>query len=89
MPFSLFVTSRHDVTLEHFLREFGRAPQIQSYQFKGDRRDILGNLGSVEEPLLYQLYGNFDAPNSLVITENDQLEFLKVRQGRRKSFGKT
>jgi hypothetical protein len=78
LPFSLFVTSRHDVTLDHFLQKLGKRPSSQSYQFKGDRRDILGYLGTVEEPLIYHLYGSFDAPDSLVITENDQLEFLKA-----------
>ena len=78
LPFSLLVSSRHDATLEYFLQKLGKRPRIQSYQFKGDRRDILGNLGSVDEPLIYQLYGSFDAPDSLVVTENDQLEFLKA-----------
>ncbi len=78
MPFSLFVTSRHDATLEYFLHKLGKQPTIGSYQFNGDRRDILGYLGTVEKPLICQLYGSFDAPDSLVITMNDQLEFLRA-----------
>lgn len=78
LPFSLFVTSRHDLTLDHFLHKLGKRARIESYQFKGDRRDVLGYLGTVEEPLVYQLYGSSDAPDSLAITENDQLEFLKA-----------
>ena len=78
LPFSLFVTSRHDATLNHFLEKAGKQPKTDSYHFKGDRRDILGSLGTVEEPLIYQLYGSFDVPDSLVITENDQLDFLRA-----------
>ncbi len=77
LPFSLLVTSRHDDTLNHFLRRQDKRPRVESYHFKGDRRDILGYLGTVDEPLVYQLYGASDVPGSLAITENDQLEFLK------------
>jgi hypothetical protein len=78
LPFSLFVTSRHDATLGHFLGRAGKRAKSNGYQFRGDRKDILGYLGTVEEPLVYRLYGCFDAPDSLVITENDQLEFLRA-----------
>lgn len=78
LPFSLFVTSRHDSLLGHCLEALGKQPKTRSYQFKGDRIDILGHLGTVEAPLIYQLYGSFDAPDSLVITVSDQLEFLRA-----------
>ncbi len=78
LPFSLFVTSRHDVSLDHCLKALEKQPQTESYQFKGDRRDILGRMGTVDAPLIYQLYGTFDAPDSLVLTESDQLEFLRA-----------
>jgi hypothetical protein len=76
LPFPLFVTSRHDSTLEHFLRQQGKKPQVKSYSVKGNRTANLGELGTVQEPLIYRLYGSFDDPYSLVLTENDLLTFL-------------
>ena len=78
LPFSLIMTSRHDGTLMHCLERLGKKPRAQSYEFKGDRKDILGYLGTVAEPLICQLYGSFEAPSSMVITEDDQLGFLKA-----------
>ena len=82
LPFTLFVTSRHDSALEHHLALKGKRPQVTAYEFKGDRTPTLGNLGSIEEPVVYRLYGAFDDPNSLVLTENDLLDF--VTRGRRR-----
>ena len=76
LPFPLFVTSRHDNTLEHFLRQQGKKPQVKSYSVMGNRTANLGDLGTVQEPLIYRLYGSFDDPSSLVLTENNLLKFL-------------
>ncbi len=78
LPFPLYVTSRHDLSLEHYLRQVGKRPKVRAYEFKGDRTPTLGDLGTVEQPVVYRLYGSLDEPNSFVITENDLLDFLKA-----------
>jgi len=78
LPFELFVTSRHDKMLEHHLEEQGKQPKVKHYHFKGDRTATLRALGTVEEPVVYHLHGSFEDPSSLVITENDLLDFLRA-----------
>ena len=78
LPFPLFVTSRHDNTLKHYLEKQGKQPKVKSYLFKGDHTTTLRDLGTVEKPLIYHLYGSFEDPASLVITENDLLDFLRA-----------
>jgi hypothetical protein len=77
LPFSLFVTSRHDIAMERCLHHQDRQPEVKTYHFKGNRIKTLGSLGTINQPLVYQLYGAFDDPQSLVITANDVLDFLK------------
>ena len=78
LPFPLFVTSRHDGTLQGYLEKQGKRPRIKSYHFHGDHTNILRDLGSAEEPVIYQLYGSFDDRSSLVVTEHDLLDFLRA-----------
>lgn len=78
IPFSMVITSRHDTTFAQILAQNGKEPRTRTYEFTGDRRDILGHLGTAEEPLVYQLHGSLDKVGSVVITENDQLEFLRA-----------
>ena len=82
LPFRMIVTSRHDDTLAHMMARAeyhgqAKAPRTEIYEFNGDRRENLRFLGSPEEPLIYKLFGAPDVPESLVITENDRLEFLE------------
>jgi len=79
LPFPLFLTSRHDATLQWYLEREGKQPTLKSYDFVGDRIPTLGNLGTSQQPVIYHLYGRTDDPdsNSMVLTENDTLEFLK------------
>jgi len=75
LPLSLVVTSSHDALFEAALRSAGKAPLVEHYHFRGDNEAIL-QLGSVESPLLYQLYGSPREPSSMVLTEGDLLDFL-------------
>jgi hypothetical protein len=77
LPFQTIITSRHDKTLEHCLQLNGKAPKNLSYEFNGDRKDILGHLGTTEQPLVYHLYGEYESVDSLVVTENDIIRFLE------------
>ena len=78
LPFPLFVTSRHDGTLNAYLEKQGKRPRLKSYRFHGDPMTTLRDLGTAEEPVIYQLYGSFDDRSSLVMTEHDVLDFLRA-----------
>lgn len=77
LPFALTVTTTPDMMLWNALQKEGKKPRISSYNFQvpGDNLQLVGE-GSVDMPLLYYLYGRLDPPESLVLTDNDLLDFL-------------
>lgn len=90
IPFSIYLSLRHDSILQEHLRRQGREPRTDFYDFIGDRRDTIfagreagaaGEWGSVAHPLVYQLLGTLEADDNrgtAVITENDHIRFLEA-----------
>ena len=76
LPFTLFVSSRHDLVLEHYLRP-RRTPDSFCYSLRGDAQPTLGVVGTVERPLVYHLLGSISDPASLVLTESELLDLLR------------
>ena len=78
LPFSLILTTCQDDLMADALQAAGKAPIVQRYQFRGDKRDnpefLLPN--SPQAPLVYHLFGDAQEPGSLVLSENDLLDFL-------------
>jgi TIR domain/SIR2-like domain len=78
LPFSLIVTTGQDNALEQALKAAGKSPISQRYHLRGDKRDnpefILP--GAPSSPVVYHLFGSVDEPTSLVLSENDVLDFL-------------
>jgi hypothetical protein len=79
LPFHLIITSTWDRMLANaYARSESprpKKPRIEFFHFKGPRQDQV-KMGTVESPLIYQLYGGLQNQESLVITENDLLTFL-------------
>lgn len=78
LPFSLIVTTGQDALLENALKAAGKTPLTQRYHLRGDRRDNPEFVvpGSPNSPVVYHLFGSADEPSSLVLSENDILDFL-------------
>lgn len=81
LPFPLIVTSRHDQILEHALAKVGRPPKVEYYHFRGGGKDYVDE-GTVESPLLYSMHGHLQDISSLVVTEDDLLDFLAAVLGK-------
>jgi hypothetical protein len=75
LPFYFTVTSCPDRMFYNALRETGREPVSRGYNFRGAASEMV-TMGSIDAPLLFNLYGCIDEPESLVLTENDLLDFL-------------
>lgn len=75
LPFSLTITSCHDTFLE---KAFSSHPekrlQVSHYNLRGGEQEV-GSFGP-SNPLVYHLYGSVKEAASLVLTENDLLDFL-------------
>ena len=50
---------------------------MNRYNFNGENPGLV-QMGTVEKPLVFYLYGAVDEPGSLMLTENDLLDFLVV-----------
>jgi len=75
LPFYLIITSTPDKMLYKALQDEKKEPIVERYNFRGENLDMV-QMGTVDKPLIFYLYGTIDEPESLVITEDDLLEFL-------------
>jgi hypothetical protein len=78
LPFSLILTTCHDSLLTRALQESGKKPLVFRYHLHGDRHDNPEFTPSEtsDEPVIYHLFGSAQEPGSLVLSENDVLDFL-------------
>ncbi len=76
LPFDFAVAASPDNLFANALKEQDKPPKISAYNFKGRRSDHEPISGTEQNPLLFYLYGHSDDPESLVMTENDLLDFL-------------
>ncbi|HEX7678416.1 MAG TPA: toll/interleukin-1 receptor domain-containing protein [Thermoanaerobaculia bacterium] len=75
VPFYFTISSCHDKLYESALAAAGRRPTVDRYHFRGPKPSYVA-IGTPRKPLVYHLYGVIDEPQSLVLTENDLLDFL-------------
>jgi hypothetical protein len=78
LPFSLILTTCHDALLTRALQELGKKPLVYRYHLRGDRHDNpeFKPSETPDEPVIYHLFGLAQEPGSLVLSENDVLDFL-------------
>ena len=86
LPLSFYVTTSPYTFLEEALGKAGKEPQTELCRWKSDLDAIprlAGNDPSVTRPWVYHLHGLDRHPDSLVLTEDDHLEFIvNTCQGR-------
>jgi len=78
LPFPLILSTCQDRLLTDALQQAAKTPTTYAYNIRGDRSDNPEFVvpGAPHAPLVYHLFGTFDEPQSLVISENDLLDFL-------------
>lgn len=85
LPFNLVITTSHDALLAEAMRSPGedssiqkKEPNVYRYHFRGDRRENpeFPLSMSPDTPIIYHLFGDAGEPASLVLSENDLLDFL-------------
>ncbi len=75
LPFELVINTTPDYFFTKALEEVDKSYITNYYNLKGDKNDIIP-LGNSSQPLVYYLYGHCKNPSSLVLTENDLIDFL-------------
>ena len=84
LPVRVFVNANRDNLLLAALKQEGKKPQVMlcTWIIRNDRPIHIGPSlpkgyrPSVEEPLVFQVFGNMEYPQSLVLTEDDYFDFL-------------
>lgn len=76
LPFSLIITTNYDQLFERALREAGKEPVIGVYSKEGytTTADYLN--ATAKEPFLFKLHGDIQQPDSIVITDEDYIQFV-------------
>lgn len=75
LPCPIYLTATPDRLLLHALRDANKAPRPVRCEW-GQKVLAIDPEPSVAEPLVCHLYGEFDDPRSLVLTEDDCFDFL-------------
>ncbi len=84
LPAKVFVNANRDNFLRDALIEQGKRPQVQLCTWKSVN-DMPKQIGpelaktyvpTVENPLVFHVFGNLEYPDSLVLTEDDYFDFL-------------
>ena len=75
LPFRLCVSASPDSLMLNAFHEAKKTPQQGHYSFKQTSNTRLSSPTS-DKPLVYYLFGHYQDPRSLVLTEGDLIEFL-------------
>jgi hypothetical protein len=82
LPLSLYVTTTWDGFMASALRRRRGKATVEHCRWREDLMDLPagydGSRGTQDEPLVFQMYGSDADPSSLVLTEDDHLEFLRA-----------
>jgi hypothetical protein len=82
LPFRVYVTTNYDDLLAQALRHAGRTPRVEVCRWNRSVREALTSVFDTEyepspsEPAVYHLHGHISLPESLVLTDDDYLDFL-------------
>jgi len=77
LPFSITLNLSPDDYLTRAMRKAGKAAvQTAHYNFRKERNRPI-EPPSISKPLVYNLLGAIDDPESLVLTQEDRVEFIK------------
>jgi hypothetical protein len=75
LPFSNIITTAHDQMFYNALKKRQKEPIIKHFNFCEKNR-IFSHKGSRDAPLIFQLYGTIKKPDSMILKEDDFLNFL-------------
>lgn len=74
LPFRYVLTTNFDNLIERALQDQGtKNPRLAFYDRRMDPEEI--GIGTIDEPIVYKLHGTLDTPYSMVITEDDVIDF--------------
>lgn len=81
LPFPIYITTNYDDFMFHALLNAGKQPKYEYCRWNRLIRSMENNITddfepTINVPLIYHLQGIWDVPQSLVLTEDDSIDFL-------------
>ena len=78
LPLHLIINTTPDNFMERALREKGKACVTHHYNFQRDsQQTIEADMITQDRPMVYNLFGTMQEAESLVLTDSNQLEFIR------------
>lgn len=75
MPFQYVLTTNFDQLMETAFRQEDKVPTVLTYQRRGNVFKEFGDVDA-QHPVVYKLHGSIDKTASMVVTEDDVVDFL-------------
>lgn len=81
LPLPIYMTTNYDDFMIRALKAQGREGLRETCRWKSDIKRLpsefdTGYVPSAQRPVVFHLHGHLDAPRSMVLTEDDYLDFL-------------
>ena len=86
LDFPLVITTNYDRLFEQALRCHGKDPDVASYsKVPAELREVLPQ--DPRRPFVFKMHGDVDHPDSIVITDEDYIEFVLRMSDRDSTYG--
>jgi hypothetical protein len=76
LDFPIVVTTNYDQLFEHALRDAGKEPRVAVYNPRSEGRTTVHEDPTPESPVIYKLHGDIGERGSLVVTDEDYIQFV-------------
>lgn len=76
LSFPLIITTNYDQLFEEALRDAGKRPFVTVYDPSASKPTPDFPDASAERPFLFKIHGDVDTPDSIVITDEDYIQFI-------------
>ena len=75
LDFPIVITTNYDQLFERALRDAGKQPRVSVYKPEAEPTTDFRN-PTPESPVIYKLHGDIASPGSLVVTDEDYIQFV-------------
>ena len=75
LPFPIVITTNYDQLFETALRSAGKRPRLSVYSPERRATTVHRN-ATADNPVLFKLHGDIESPESLVVTDEDYIQFV-------------
>lgn len=76
LPFPIVITTNYDRLFEQALRRHGKDPQVIVYDPSVTASRTDADQYSANRPILFKIHGDVDKPESIVVSDEDYIQFL-------------